>query len=409
MIPRRKAYILKGEFWASIWVWFKKSEDPSRYIKGWEDAFARYIGVKYAIAVGSGRSGMELILRSLQLNEGDEVIIPAYTLKDLVGIIASLGLTVIPADIDPKTFNLDPDSVTERITARTKVILATHLFGTPCQIDRILEITKHKSIFVLEDCAHSAGAASNGHKTGSFGDAAFFSFETIKPLNTYGGGMVVTNDEKLATKVRELIIPYRNQARIPLKKIIATYFENWFLSTSFSFPFLYLLASKYFNKKMYNFYRRTQRLSTARYSFTDFQAFVGLEKLKTLEKRIASRREKADLLKSLLDTKIIPQQIDEKITPNYYFFVALFPFNISKIRRFLLMRGIDAGIGAEIADDCGSFLKRVDCPNVKKVFQRSIQLPLHEGVTNSNICYIANALNSIFKNENTFDRPAIQD
>jgi dTDP-4-amino-4,6-dideoxygalactose transaminase len=371
----------------------------TQFIAKWEKVFAHYIGVKYAVAVSSGRKGMELILRSLELKRGDEVIIPAYTLEDLIGIIQSLELTVIPADIDPKTFNIDPNSIAEKITARTRVILATHLFGTPCQIDKILEIAKSKSIFVIEDCAHSVGAEFQGRKTGFFGNASFFSLETIKPINTYGGGMVVTNDEDLVTKIRRSIIYDGNQARIPLKKIFVAYFENWFLPTPLSFPFLYLLASHYWSEKAFKLYRAAQRLSASKQPFTDFQAFIGLEKLKTLEKKIAIRQSQANLLKLLLGSSIIPQKIGEGMSTNYYFFVALLPSdtNTWQIRKYLLMHGIDAGIGAEIADDCGSILGRKDCPNTREVFRRGIQLPLYEGMPQCHIRYVAKILGNLFK------------
>ena len=238
-----------------------------------------------------------------------------------------------------------------------------------------------------------------GEKTGSFGNAAFFSFETIKPINTYGGGMVLTNDERLVSKAREAAVHYRSQARIPLKKIIAAYFESWFLPTPLSFPFLYLLASPRWNKKVYSLYRTVQRSSAPRQIFSDFQAFLGLERLKTLEKRIASRQTQASLLKSLLNSNVVPQQIGEGMYPNYYFFVALLPFNVLEARRFLLMHGIDASIGAEIADDCGSILGRIDCPNAKGVFQRAIQLPLHEGMPESYIQYITEVLKKFLNNQ----------
>jgi perosamine synthetase len=168
MILRRKIHTTDNEFYIVIRNLFKKHTVSSCDIPKFEEAFAHFIGVKYALAVGSGRIGMKLILRSLEFDKGDEVIIPAYTLKDLIGIIQSLGLTIIPVDIDSKTFNIDPNSIAERITKRTKVILATHLFGTPCQIDKILEIARRKSIFVIEDCAHSVGSEFRGRKNRFF-------------------------------------------------------------------------------------------------------------------------------------------------------------------------------------------------------------------------------------------------
>jgi len=389
--------MIADEFFLLLRMLSEFNTNSFQYIKEWEEIFAHYLGVRYAIAVNSGRTGMKFILRSLELNRGDEVIIPAYTLVDLVGIIQSLGLTVVPADIDSKTFNINPDSIIKKITARTKVILATHIFGMPCQIDRILDIARPRSIFVIEDCAHSIGAEFKGRKTGSFGDASFFSFETIKPINTYGGGMVTTNDERLAQNVRKAVVHYEGQAKAPVKKIISAFIENWLLPTPLSFPVLYLLTSPYWNKKMYNFYRQIQKLSALKSAFTDLQAFLGIEKLKTLDERIAHRRRLANLFKSLLNSKFVPQQLEEGILSNYYFFVALVPSDTKRLRRLLLTHGIDAGIGAEIADDCGSLLGHSDCSIAKEVFQRAIQLPLHEGMLEHHILYVAKVLKRQFK------------
>ena len=179
IIPRRRVDQPNFDIGLALQILFKKNNDFYQCVKEWENSFANFIGVNNAVAVSSGRKGMELILRSLELDEGSEVIIPAYTLKSLIDIIKSLGLAPVPADIDVDTFNLDPDSVASRVTKRTKVILATHLFGLPCQIDKILEIGRERSIFVIEDCAHSAGSEFKGKKAGSFGDVSFFSFETI--------------------------------------------------------------------------------------------------------------------------------------------------------------------------------------------------------------------------------------
>lgn len=395
MIARRKIHMIKGEFVFAVKNFLKKNAVFPYSITEWEKTIASYIGIKHAAAVSSGRKGMEWILRALKLNNGDEIIIPAYTLKGLIGIIQFLGLVPVPADVDIRTFNIAPEAIAGKITGRTRVILAAHLFGTPCEIEEILRIAKSKEIFVVEDCAHSIGSESHNRKTGSFGDAAFFSFETIKPINTYGGGMVVTNNEGLDGKVREIANNYENEAVVPFKKIMMSFLENWLLPTPFSFPLLYLLASEQWSKKMYDLYRKTQKSVITINSFTDFQAFLGMEKLKTLGERISQRQKQADLLKSLLGSKIEPQYIKEGISPNYYFFVSRLASDIHKVRKSLLMRGIDAGVGAEIADDCGSILGSTDCPNTKEIFHQAIHLPLYESMTSKDIRYIAKILEEV--------------
>jgi perosamine synthetase len=393
MIPRREIHMMKGELFKITRMLLRKKEDCFRYIKEFEEAFRCFTNTEYAVSVNSGRNGLKHILESLELNRGDEVIIPAYTLKDLIPIILSLGLKPVPADIDPDTFNIDPGAIIKKITKRTKVILATHIFGAPCRIDRIMDIAKDRSIFVIEDCAHSLGSEFNGRVTGSFGDAAFFSFETIKPVNAYGGGMVVTNNEKIASRARKASTGQAVKGGLPLKKIITAFFEHCLLGTPLSFPGLYLLALRGWHEKIYNFYRISQRLSASKNSFTGIQAFLGVEKLKTLKERAARRQVKADLFKSLLDLRNKPQRIIENSVSNYYFFVSLLSADAWRIRKMLLAHGVDAGIKAEIADDCAGFLSYNDCPNAKEVFDRAIQLPLHEGLSRDNINRIAYLLN----------------
>ena len=402
MIPRRKINMQNGEIWKIIKILFRTSKNKKQYVKEWEKVFAKYTCVEQAIAVNSGRTGLELILRSLELNKGDEIIIPAYTLKDLIQVIQSLGFNVVPADIDEDTFNMYPDSIEKKITKHTKVILATHMFGSPCKIDKIMEIAKKHSIFVIEDCAHSAGAEFQGGKTGSFGHASFFSFEAIKPINTYGGGMIATDDSKLANKIRQSIENYKKSNFNVVKKMIVANLENIFISTIFSFPFFYLLASPKLKEKTASFYRLMHGHPSPHQGYTELQACLGIEKLKTLNERIKIRQKKAGILKSLLNKNIKPQKILTKASTNYYFFVALLPSgcDIIKTRKLLLKKGIDAGIEDEVTDDCGLILGKKDCPNAEKVFKSAIHLPLYSGLSDSQIEYIVKVLNSFISCQN---------
>jgi perosamine synthetase len=401
MIARRKAHILKSDMSAAIYSFLKLRKGSGRFISEWESVFSGYLGVAHAIAVGSGRIGMELLLRALNLKSGDEIIIPAYTLKDLISIIESLGLKVVAADIDPVTFNINPDVLTKKITDRTRVILPTHLFGTPCQIDRILDIANSHDILVIEDCAHSAGATFLGKKTGSFGHAAFFSFETTKPINTYGGGMVVTDDDDLALRVRNLQEGRSGTRKNPTGKMIAIFLERAVLSSPLSYPMLHLLASPVYNKWMLALYKLVYKTPSSRSSYTDFQALIGLNKIKTLDDRIKERKELALRLSSYLKTFYLAQYIGEDLVSSYYFYVGLAPSHAFEIRRLLLKQGIDSGIESEIADDCGRILGQTDCPNATEVFNRAIQLPLYEDMSARSLQRIGEAARKAFDE----DRP----
>jgi dTDP-4-amino-4,6-dideoxygalactose transaminase len=393
IIPRRKIHFIEGELYLAVKNLFRKNIFVQDTIPLFENKFSDFIGVKHSLAVSSGRFGMELILRALNLNRGDEIIIPAYTLGNLAAIIKSLGLVPIPADINLETFNLDPESIVKRLSSKTRVILATHIFGVPCDIDKIIEIGKSKSLYIIEDCAHSVGSEFKSRKTGFFGLASFFSFEVIKPLNTYGGGMIATNDEFLAEKVRKIYFSRRVKDEIPFRKIWPAFLENYLLPVALSYPLLYLLSLPALNKAIYNIYRKLQKASSI-VSFSNFQAYLGLKKLESLEQRIAQRQRQARFLKSLLSNNIIPQYIGKDILPNYYFFVARLRSDPVRTRRYLLNRGIDSGIGAEIADDCGKLLGRYDCPNTSSVFNSTIHLPFHDDMPEDKIKYLSKVLNA---------------
>jgi dTDP-4-amino-4,6-dideoxygalactose transaminase len=171
--------------------------------------------------------------------------------------------------------------------------------------------------------------------------------------------------------------------------------ENCFLPTPLSLPLLYLLAWPYWHKKIYSFYRKLQGLTNTKGVFSGFQSFLGIEKLNTLEQRVSQRNTQAWLLKSLLNEKIKVQRSPEGSSPNYYFFVSILPGDVWRARKFLLVHGVDAGIEAEIADDCGKYLGLTDCHSAAEIFRQAIQIPLHEGMSESNIRYVAKILNKL--------------
>ncbi len=273
MIARRKSHITAYDFSAALSALFLK-KFPASLITDLEQAFASYAGSRHAIAVGSGRQGMRLILQSLKLKPEDEIIIPAYTLKDLVGIIADMGLKVVPADIEPHSFNIDPVSVEQRISARTKVILAAHIFGNPCSVERLREIARRHSMLLLEDCAHAAGSKIGARSVGTFSDASFFSFETIKPVNAYGGGIILTDRDEIAGSIRDTLKAALPSGAFPYKKLFAAWCENIFLPTPFSFPALYLLSQPSTSRLIYSFYRKSQRISGRSSGFSPSQALI---------------------------------------------------------------------------------------------------------------------------------------
>ncbi|HNQ49884.1 MAG TPA: DegT/DnrJ/EryC1/StrS family aminotransferase [Candidatus Omnitrophota bacterium] len=396
MIPRRTIHCVDGEI---SFIREAVLADRRRFrgsMGAFEERFASFIGIVNAVTVPSGRTGMEYILKALDLKRGSEVVIPAYTLKDLVPIIESLGLVAVLADVDPESFNVTAESVDACLTDRTSAVIAADLFGVPCRIDEIMRAARRRGVPVIEDCAHSAGSRYRGRMAGSLADAAFFSFETIKPVNAYGGGAVVTGSGALARSIRAMVSSTANAGDIPLKKIMSAYMEKVFLPTPLSYPFLRMLASDTLHKQFYRLYRTAQAAGSRGGCFTDFQAFLAMRKLESLPARILKREENAVLLKSLLDEDIRPQKVEQEMAPNYYFFVVLVPDRAVEARRYLLDHGVDAGIKSEIADDCTLTLGG-SCPNTSRIYNRALHIPVHESMCRRDIEKIAALLNRFYQ------------
>lgn len=174
------------------------------HIREFETAFAERLGVAHAVPTSYGRMAFKYLLQAYDLPPGSEVIVPALTFWVVPEIARVSGLTPVFADVDPDTFTLSPEAFEAAITERTRMVVPTHLWGLPCDMDPILEIARRHHLLVVEDCAHALGATYGGRQVGTFGDSAFFSFQTLKPLNSYGGGMAVTGDTAVAQRVRDL-------------------------------------------------------------------------------------------------------------------------------------------------------------------------------------------------------------
>ena len=169
-----------------------------------ETRFAAYLGAQYCVGVNSGLDALILAVRALNIGPGDEVIVPANTYIASVLGVTENGAT--PVFVEPdEMFCLDAEKVEAAITPRTKAILPVHLYGQPCDMDRICAIAEQHGLYIIEDCAQSHGAVQNGQKTGTFGTIGCFSFYPTKPLGAQGdGGAIVTDDPKLADKLRKL-------------------------------------------------------------------------------------------------------------------------------------------------------------------------------------------------------------
>ncbi|HIA02360.1 MAG TPA: aminotransferase class I/II-fold pyridoxal phosphate-dependent enzyme [Myxococcales bacterium] len=226
-VSRRTIHLYPGELGDLVRAAMSSKDEGCALISAFEDAFARHLGVRYTIAVGSGRLGLQLILTQKGIGRGHSVILPAYTDQSVPQAIRKAGAEPTYVDVDPLTHNIDPEGLEKALLPTTKAVIATHLFGAPCDMDAIQAFCERHGLVLIEDCAHAVDAESRGRLCGTLGDAAIFSFVVTKAINTFGGGMVATNDEMLAYEVREQMsqLPQPDMDGL-LRRIITGYLMN---------------------------------------------------------------------------------------------------------------------------------------------------------------------------------------
>lgn len=174
-------------------------------VRALEEEIASYLGVKYAIGVNSGTDALVIALRAAGIGQGDEVITTPFSFFATAESISLVGALPVFVDIDPQTFNLDPNLIEQAITPRTKGILPVHLFGQAADMDRIMKLAEKHHLKVIEDVAQAFGGEFNGKKLGTLGDAGCYSFYPTKNLGAYGdGGLIVTNNDQIAENARML-------------------------------------------------------------------------------------------------------------------------------------------------------------------------------------------------------------
>lgn len=184
--------------------------DSTRYIMGehveeLEKEIAGYCDAKYAVGVSSGTDALLLSLKALDIQPGDEVIVPTFTFFATASVVSRIGAIPVFADIDPITYNITPEEIEKNITDKTKAIIPVHLYGQPAEMDKIMLISNKHNLKVVEDACQAIGAEYKGKKVGNFGNATALSFFPSKNLGAYGdAGMILTNDRELAYRLKRL-------------------------------------------------------------------------------------------------------------------------------------------------------------------------------------------------------------
>ncbi|MFN8007988.1 MAG: aminotransferase class I/II-fold pyridoxal phosphate-dependent enzyme [Terriglobia bacterium] len=319
-------------------------------IARFEEAFSNRFGGLSAIATSYGRMAFLYILKAFGFPPNSEIIFPALTFWIVPEMARVAGFTPVFADVDPRTFNLDPGAFERAITSRTVAVVPTHLYGLACDLDPILAIARRRNLAVIEDCAHALGATYRKQPVGSFGEASFFSFQTLKPLNTYGGGMAVVRNAALAQRVADLAAAEPEaQPKEILKKLLQGRIQRIFTRPSVftfsAFPILYAASHLNARPDVY-LWEKIRHLKALPLSYTqrytNVQAALGLAGLNFLDEWNQRTRAHAQLMNQMLVDLpgVTPPQAPPDREHIYYQYCTYVPDRDDLVRR-CTQRGVD--------------------------------------------------------------------
>jgi perosamine synthetase len=338
-----------------------------------ERRFAALCGAAHAIGVSSWTAGGFLVLKALGIGLGDEVIVPSLTFIASVNVIVHAGAIPVFAEVDPLTYNIDPDRVERRIGPRTKAIIPVDQLGMPCEIDRILAIAKQHGLLVFQDSACAIGSRFRDQSVGSFARVTGFSLHARKVVTTGEGGMIVTSDGALAARLRLLshqgmsLTDFERQAASP------TTFE--------SYPEI-----------GYNF------------RMTDIQAGIGLCQLDRLDNMLARRRRIAErYIGALTDHHLVePPYVPAHVTPNWQSFQVRMrpcgPLDRNGLMAALYREGITTRRGVMASHLEPPYRSdHTKLPVTERAAAECLQLPMHAAMTESDADDVIAALDRISK------------
>ena len=368
------------------------------HIAEFEKAFAERLGISNAVATSYGRMAFRYLLQAFDLPAGSEVIFPALTFWVVPEIARMSGLTPVFADIDPHTFTLCPESFEAAITEHTRMVVPTHLWGLPCDMGPIIEIAARHNLIVIEDCAHALGASYQGHEVGTMSHAAFFSFQTLKPLNSYGGGMAVTRHAPIAQRVRAFA---ENEPWPSLKEMRWNLFRgrvqristrpNTFTWTLFPVAWMASHLKVDASAWLWESVRPLDRLPPEYHRrYANVQAAIGLEGLQyfdewtTRTQAHAARMDRALSGVPGVQVPVVPRDR----THVYYQYCAYVP-DRDAVARDCIRRGVDVEtLHVDVCTRLNLFGAPRSSPGADRAAQ-AVQLPVYESLTNEQINRVA--------------------
>jgi len=314
-----------------------------------EKRFAKYIGTKHAIATSNGTTALMMALNSLNIKR--EVLVPSFTFIASVTSILYAGAKPVFVDIDPDTYCMDPKDAKKKITKKTSAIMPVHLYGQPCEMDDIMDLATRNDIYVIEDACQSHGAQYNKKKTGSFGDAGCFSFYPTKNMTTGEGGMVTTDNDMLASRIKA----YRDHGQ-----------EQRYWHTSLG----------------YNF------------RMTNINAAIGIEQLKKLNKFNSTRIKNAKYYnKNIENVEMTPFEAPN--VKHVYHQYTLWVDERDQFLQHLSARGIGYGVYYPVGAHEQPVVKsKAKLKWTKEACDHVVSIPIHAGLTKKDLERVVAAVNS---------------
>ncbi len=357
-------------------------------VKQLENEFNEYLGSKHSISVGNGTDALVIALKALGIGEGDEVITTPYTFFATAESISFVGATPVFVDVLLDTFNIDPTKIEEKITNKTKAIMPVHIFGQPCDMDAINAIAKKNKLYVIEDAAQAIGSEYKGQKIGTLSDIATFSFFPTKNLGCAGdGGMIVTNDDNLATICKALRAHGSGENGQKAYNILNNIDEN-------------VTEDNSTDNTVYNPLKYYNYLIGHNSRLDELQAALLRVKFKELDKWNTERRENAKFYnENLVDTDFVVPFEDNDLRHVYHLYI-LQSEKRADIVKYLTEKGIATGVYYPVPlhlQKAYTHLgyKEGDLPNAEYLSHRTFAIPMFAELTNEEKDYIVENLRGI--------------
>ena len=408
-IVRQELYLSWPVVMAAFRAVMKGEIVEGRKIEEFEEQFARYLGVKYALSLPSGRMALYLSLKVLKLNPGSEIIIPSFNVPEVVSTVIWAGMYPRFVDINLGTYNISPELIEENISEKTGAILLTHLYGQPAQIDKILKIAEKHGIKVIEDAAQALGASYQGKKVGTFGEIAYFSFGLVKNLNCLGGGMAVTSQKDLYEEMKSIVQSFLLPSSLKIAKdlwsaIVIRIATSPLVFSAMVYPVLVTvnkfkkgIVEESFNEDLSEL-ALNEPPSYYKVRFTNLQAAMGIEQLKTLDCNNKKRKRNGELLSSLLrdcEHVTIPSVTPHAESTYLNYVITL--ENRERVMERLFKKGVDVTKGFLLDCSAHPLFKDfyTESPHAQLFSQQGFYLPVYPSLSDKDICYIAETLKEV--------------